>query len=525
VSASSAAQPLGRSAAGAAATVGDTAATAIGGKRATAVDSLAVGMAFALSAVVLQRLVGFVRGILFCRYLPDDQLGMWSLAFSFMLLFAPLTVLGLPGSFGRYVEFYRARGTLRSFLRRTTLVTALLALLGIAALAMGREWFGWLIFNDTGQGQLVLLLALVLVGVIAFNFLTELLTALRKVRWVSYMQFGSAILFAAVGIPLVAGTTLGIRGVVIAYGASCLIPAVCVLPFMWGIWRELPAGPALRGSALWSKLIPFAAWVWVINILTNMFDAADRYMILHFAPLSADAAQSLVGQYHSSRIVPLLMVGAATMIAGVLLPYLSHEWEAGRRSEVSHRVNLAIKLVALCFTAGAAAILLLSPILFGWILAGRYDAGLSVLPLTLTYCVWFSLFLVANTYLWCDEKASLGSAALFVGVLGNIGLNLVLVPTLGLQGAVIATAAANAITLSLLYVLCWRRNMRLTTGTLLVTLLPLVLLLGAWQAAVLALAVAVVATTGSWLFDTREKELIGGLFSRFANRFTTTSRN
>jgi hypothetical protein len=55
--------------------------------------------------------------------------------------------------------------------------------------------------------------------------------------------------------------------------------------------------------------------------------------------------------------------------------------------------------------------------------------------------------------------------------------------------------------------------------------LPLVLLLGPWQAAVLALAVAVVATTGSWLFDTREKELIGGLFSRFANRFTTTSRN
>ncbi len=516
MSASSATQPLGRSAGGAVAAASDT--VALGGKRATAVDSLALGMVFALSAVVLQRLVGFVRGILFCRFLPDDQLGQWSLAFSFMLLFAPLTVLGLPGSFGRYVEFYRSRGTLRSFLRRTTLVTALLAVVGIAALALGRDWFGWLIFNDVGQGSLVLLLALVLVGVVSFNFLTELLTALRKVRWVSYMQFASSIVFAVVGIGLVAGTTLGIKGVVIAYGASCLLPAVCVMPFMWGIWRELPTGPTLRGSALWSKLVPFAAWVWVINIMTNMFDAADRYMILHFAPLPAGAAQSMVGQYHSSRIVPLLMVGAATMIAGVLLPYLSHEWEAGRRGEVSHRVNLAIKIVALSFTAGAAAILLLSPILFGWVLAGRYDAGLSVLPLTLVYCVWFSLFLVANTYLWCDEKASLGSAALLVGVLGNIGLNLVLVPTLGLQGAVIATAAANAITLSLLYVLCRRRKMRLTVGTLLVTLLPLVLLLGAWQAAVLALAVAVVAATGSWLFDAREKELIGGMLARFGEK-------
>ena len=39
------------------------------------VDSLATGVIFLLGATLLQRLVGFGRGVLFCRFLDDDQLG------------------------------------------------------------------------------------------------------------------------------------------------------------------------------------------------------------------------------------------------------------------------------------------------------------------------------------------------------------------------------------------------------------------------------------------------------------------
>ncbi len=65
---------------------------------------------------VAQRLIGFGRGVLFCRWLSPEQLGQWDVAFAFLNLAGPLVVLGLPGSFGRYVEHFRHRGQFRTFL-------------------------------------------------------------------------------------------------------------------------------------------------------------------------------------------------------------------------------------------------------------------------------------------------------------------------------------------------------------------------------------------------------------------------
>ena len=80
---------------------------------------------------MLQRLVGFVREIFFCRWLAADQLGQWDMAFGFLMLAAPLAVLALPGTFGRYVERYRQQGRLRGFLRWTALACGALALVAV----------------------------------------------------------------------------------------------------------------------------------------------------------------------------------------------------------------------------------------------------------------------------------------------------------------------------------------------------------------------------------------------------------
>ena len=81
-------------------------------------DSIAAGVAFAVVLTIGQRLVGFGRGILFCRLMTDQQLGQWSMVWSYLMLLAPLAVLGLPGCFGKFTEYYRQRGQLKSFIGR-----------------------------------------------------------------------------------------------------------------------------------------------------------------------------------------------------------------------------------------------------------------------------------------------------------------------------------------------------------------------------------------------------------------------
>lgn len=482
-------------------------------------DSLALGMAFLLSLTVVQRFVGLARNLLFCRFLDEEQLGLWSLGLSFLMLAAPVAVLGLPGSFGRYLEYYRQRGQLRDFLRYTTVASALLAIAAATMVCLARDWFAWFIYTESSLGPLVLCLAGALVAAIGFNFLIELLTALRQVRVVSLMQFASSLLFTIVGLGLLCGTQLGAKGVVAAYAVSCLVPCLAVLPLVARVkLGERGSHLPLAGRDVWRKLLTFAASIWMINVLTNLCDSADRYLVLHWSGLDAHTALGLVGQLHASRVVPAIMIGMAALVGGAILPYLSHDWEAGRRHAVSVRLNLTLKLVGLAFTAGAALVLVVAPVLFGWVLQGRYDGGLSVLPLSLMYCVWFSLALLAQNYLLCAEQTKLGGLA-FVAALGcNIVLNLLLLPLFGLHGAAFATATANAVLLASMLGLSRRLGMTVDPGTWLVCLAPLLLLLGPWPAAATVLLLVWLAMWGQWLFGEEEKQQLLDLVLRLIRK-------
>ena len=472
-------------------------------------DTLAGGVVLLLTLTVGQRMVGFVRGILFCRWLPAEQLGQWDLAFSFLLLAAPLAVLGLTGSFGRYVEHYRQKGQLRSFLRRTTLVSTSLAVAGILLILFWHDSVGRLAFGNADAGPLMILLGVVLAAVVAFNYFTELFTALRQYRVVSAMQLANSLLFAAIGISLVWLWQVSVWSIVVAYGTANLITALGASLMLLRVWRSLPGcGSRLPHTRLWAKLMPFAIWVWVANLTVNLFDVADRYMIVHFSRLDVEASLALVGNYHSSRVVPVLMVAVSGMLGGLILPHLTHDWEAGRRRIVSDRLGLAVKLWTLATVAGGVAVLLASPLIFGWAFAGKYDGGLAVLPWTLTYCVWFGISLLAQNYLWCAEKARLTSLVYGVGLAVNVGLNLVLLPRLGLLGAVLATAAGNAVALALVLVLNGQLGMRVDRSVWALAALPLVLCLGPGAAAAAWIAVVWIAARGNWILRPAEKEVV-----------------
>jgi len=471
-------------------------------------DSLALGVSFMMAITVLQRVVGFGRGVLFCRLLTDDELGQWSLAFSFLLLAAPLAVLGLPGSFGRYAEHYSRRKQLRVFLRRTTMVSAVLAAIGVGVVFFASESIAWLVFKDRAQSNLVKLLAAALATAATFNFVNELLVSLRQVRTSACMQFVHSLVFSICGVGLVACIGFGVWSLVIAYIAAG-IAGLALAGLLTRRHRLNPTDASddspLPHLELWRKLLPFAAWVWVINILTNLFDAADRYMILHLAPLEAHAAQGVVGQYHSSRILPLLLLSVTSMFGAILLPYLSHDWEAGRKALVGKRLTLMFKLVAVGLTMAGVGLLLTAPWLFRYALAGRYADGLAVLPGATIYCVWFSLIMIAQNYLWCAEKARLVSGGMFVGLLLNLLLNWMLVPHWGLSGAVVATGAANGLALVLVLYFSRRQGMPVDAGCWFVVALPILLMLGALGASVGLLVVVIAGMFGDWLLSAEDR--------------------
>jgi PST family polysaccharide transporter len=471
-----------------------------------AFDSFLTGVVFALILTVGQRAIGFVRGVLFCRLMTDQELGQWSMVWSFLMLLAPLAMLGLPGCFGRYTEYFRQRGQLRSFIYRIALVSLTLSAFASGAIILFPQAAAQLIFRDPSQVTLVRCLGGALMAVAISNFAISLTESLRQVRAVTVMRFITGLSFALIGTFLLTIWSDGSSAVTVGY-AICsllgLVPAIWLLRRM-GRTNEQPVTP-LSHSEMWRRIAPFAIWLWISNLFHNLFEVTDRYMLIHWSDTTADVAQGLVGQYHSGRVVPLLLVSVATMLAGVMLPFMSAAWEAGKKNEACNQLNWTFKLMGLAFTIGGILVLLGSPILFEWILQGRYNAGLAILPMTLVYCIWFSLFTIAQDYLWVAEKGKLATAAVGMGLAANILLNILLIPSMGLSGAVLATTCGNLLTIILMLTLNHFCGCRTDVGIWLVAIIPLVLLLSPWIASIGVAVAGLLGCFTPWIFSDDEK--------------------
>lgn len=488
------------------------------------VDSLAMGLLFAVGLTLIQRVSGLVRSILFCKFLPDEELGRWSLTFTFFLTFAPLVVLGLPGSFGRFTEHYRRQKRLGRMLKRVSCVSLFCTGIAVAAMIFFGENFSWLVFRSNEYAGDVAIMAFVLMGVVSYNFLSELVESLRQIRLVSIMRFISSLAFAisSVGLMWLFGPKL--MNIVIGYGIGVslgMIPAIFFV--LSGNEAFQDSDESFRHREMWRRILPYAGWIWIINMITNLFGMTDRYMLLHISNVSHEAAQSLVGQYHSGLVIPMILDGIAVMVLGALMPFMTAAWEDGNRDRVSSLLKLTLKVISIGFTVAGVLILAGSPILFDWILNGKYNEGLSVLPMTLVYHIWFGLASISFTYVWCAEKGWISSVAMFFGLIANLTLNILLIPTFGLYGAVSATLVANGIGMLSMFLLNWRSGWKCDIGVFLLAFLPLVLLLDFRIAITLVCAVLVMAGNSKWLLSDDEKEQFFEFVDKFKSKIGLNS--
>lgn len=488
--------------------------------------TLAQSVAYLFGMSLAQRVIGLVRGLLVCIWLTPALLGPWDLTNKFFFLASPLLVLGIPGSFGRYLEYYRQHGALRSVLRRTTLVCVILCALGWLAFQLFAEPLAEVFFVQREKADLLQLAATCLLAVVAYNYLVEVLNALRLVRLNALIQFGQSVCFAVLCVVGLAWWRADATAVIVAYAGACAAMLCLGGVSLARHLRKLPSDRVvLPQRELWAKLLPFAAWIWVANLLTNLFDSSGRWMLLRWTPNATEQVQdALAGNYHVAQLIPGLMITLASMLGGTLLPYLARDWEGGRRSRVSDTMNLAMKLLALALISGSMIVLAFKPLLFQVAFRGKFEQGEAILHLALAGCAWSALIAFIQTYLWCAERARYGCFSLAIGLGVNVLLHWLLVPNYGINGSMLATAASSLVVLGVLFVICVHAGMRLDRGTVGASLLPGLLLFGLWPAAIaLALCGLVLGLRREWLFTESELTVLCETRSGMMKKFRKTN--
>lgn len=471
-------------------------------------DALAASVAILLGINVIQRSIGFVRSVFFCRLLSPEELGKWDLVFNFVLLAAPFISLAIPAAFGRYAEYFRSRGQLRTMVRRTALACLLLTLAGSLAVYVLRPRFSLLIFGSGDQTWLVVLTSACLFVTILTHYVIELLNGLRRAKVLALVHLSNCVVFAVVGVGFLYAWERSADAVVIANTIACAVTLAGALLYLRPAYLGLSVPSETPSQAeFWKKIMPFVGWITLTNLMANLFIVCDRYMIVHYADAGPNEALALVGQYHSSRVVPLLLISICFLLGSILLPHLSDDWESGRRDRVQERMNLFLKLCAIGLTGAGLAVLLFRPLIFDWAFKGKYSDGLAVLPLTLTYCVWFGLTAILQNYLLCVEKARLTSWAYTIGLVLNVFLNYLLLPKYGLSGAVAATTVANVVVLVLIAWFSHLLGLRFDLASFGALAMPALLLLGILPSLIGVMFVCGLSLWTHWVFPESQKRL------------------
>lgn len=472
-------------------------------------DAFAIGIVFMLAVNILQRAVGFVRGIGFAHFLSDSQLGQWALMNSFLVIAVPFAVLGLPGSFGKFVEYYRTRRQFASYFRAVASVSALGGILVCASVLLTPNAFGYYVLGGQRSNSVVSWCVVALGCTIVFSFTNELVAAFRQVKTVSQMQFALSSTFSVVGV----GAVTVFQEWWVLLPSYAVANCVALLPGVLVLYRqhraefqlskeELPAG------SVWARIVPYAVLLWGVNLLSNLFEVGDRYMLLHLIDGGGLTGKSLVGQYHCARILPNLLTSIALMLGGVLLPYLSADWEAGRHERIAQRTKQMLQVVCIVSMAVSVGCIVISPLLFGMLLDGRYDLAQSVLAITLMQATWVSLFLVAEPFMLCSEKGKNLIGILAVALCVNLVLNWGFIQVLGLQGAAIATAVSNLLALLLLLQQLGRFGCKVGIGTLILCLLPVSLGLGVNVSAMVLVLIVFAMGRTDWLLTDDDRSNI-----------------
>jgi polysaccharide transporter, PST family len=456
-------------------------------------DSLAFGLALMLLVTAFQRLIGLLRNLGFCHFMDDTELGLWSMAFGFLTLASPMLMLGIPGTMVRFVEHFRLQGQLKAYLKKVSIASLILATIGCLALLAARDRASYWIFGIETRWPLVTAIAIGVITTIVFNTSSDMTSALRQLKTVSRMQFMQSFSFTVLSIAWLA-LGGGLTGIVISLGIANVLGA---MPGWWVLakhWHELPQSTDPIGvDGIWRRVGRYAIALWGMNLLFNSFEMVDRYMLLHWTPGGTQAGQALVGQYHSGRVLPQLLMSLAMLASSSVMPYLAADWERGKRKRVAWRTRQLVFACSLAFTFAGAMAVLFGPWLFSLLTKQRYAEGLAVMPIAFVFTIWSGIALVAEDYLWCAERGRSVSIILAVALICSMGLNALLLPRYGLQGAALATLLANLLLLCGVWLLMARNGYQHDVATIWTTLVPATLLAGPWLS-LLAIAIAIAGT-------------------------------
>lgn len=405
---------------------------------------IAKGAGFVLIGTLIGRAFGYGSRLIIARLGASDY-GLVALGFAVMSIAAILSMVGMQSGVIRYVSFYkgkedkgRIKGTIISALK----ITLPLSLFFAFILFWYAGWISIHVFHDANLTPILRIFAIgIPFSVLASNLLSATV-GFQDMRYNVYAQyiFQEPLKLAAIVVLLLLG--LGVLGA--AWG---WVLAIIVMPFIAFYFVEKKVFPIfktkVKAISVDKELFSFSFPMLFAGIAGLIMGYTDTLMLGYFSS-SAD-----VGIYNAALPTAQLVRAIPGALGVIFFPVISELYARDKIDDLRRTYSAVTKwMLSLIFPAFLLVVLFpeqIIKILFG----AEYVAGATALSILMFGFMVYGALGPTSAILQTYGRTKIIMMTNYIGAITNLGLNLLLIPIYGVNGAAIATGFS----LALLYIL------------------------------------------------------------------------
>jgi len=385
-----------------------------------------------LAFQVLNALKGLLYLPLISKQFGAHGYGIWSQIIISIALFSPALTLRLDGALARYLggtssseERRRAFFGSLAVVWSLSLVVVVVGLLAMRPLAL-------LMFGDGSLHLYVALFLFLLATRVNLKFMLAFYRAIGAIKLYSVLQ---TVQIATGLLALAILTITGQHGLIESLLAFIAIDVALATGVLIDIARRV--GFSLRPDLAVLKkylryslpLVPAVALYWVVN-------SSDRYVIVHFLGLSEAGVYSAA--YRLAQVMKLMI----QPISFVLLPLVARMWEKGQEQRVRTYMAKSLEYLVLIALPMAAGLIAVGPMALRLLGTREFTVNTGLISLLVLGQLFVGLYQIYVYVIYLKEKTWV-QPVLFLGLaVFNLGLNVWLVPSIGMLGAAVTTFGA-----------------------------------------------------------------------------------
>lgn len=366
------------------------------------------------------------------RYLPSEEYGKASVVFIFITLLAIISELGLSSSLIKFVNETSSEQERRRVVATIVWASLLLAVPIAAVCALLARPLSGLLLGSPQYGPLVL------IGIVGGlgNAMVQVGLAFERAQARSIRYVGYTLAKGGLGLALSIALVVALRR-----GALGLLVGSAVPPILIGV---VIYGRLIRRSAtdfskrilravfaFGSPLVPMNVAMWVLAY-------SDIYLLRRLA--SSTEALSEVGLYQYAHEICLVLVLPITSFNLAWPQFLFANHSKPGAPEAFSRIHLYFSffLIEIGFL-----IAVFSDGIIRVVGSPQYAGSAGVIPFLAGSLVFYGFSIVFSSGLYVVGKTRVLALVVMVASTINVGLNLMLIPPMGKQGAAIATLVTN----------------------------------------------------------------------------------